>query len=121
MSELVVCTAKYALLPEDDHPTPATIVIDKNSGKIIQIERKHLSKSQFQSTHASSTITSWIDAGEQIVIPGLVECVLLFPASPDSNLQSDILPPAPMFISMNPAALLGKASGRVHERQQQAV
>ncbi|KAJ2918591.1 hypothetical protein MD484_g1876, partial [Candolleomyces efflorescens] len=73
MSELVVCTAKYALLPEDDHPTPATIVIDKNSGKIIQIERKHLSKSQFQSTHASSTITSWIDAGAQIVIPGLVD------------------------------------------------
>jgi hypothetical protein len=121
MSELIVCTAKYALLPEDDHPTPATIVVDQISGKIIEIERKHLSKSQFQSTHASSTISSWIDAGEQIVIPGLVECVLLFPASPDSNLGSDVLPAVLMFISMNPVALLGKASGRVLEPQQQVV
>ncbi|KAF6762974.1 allantoinase [Ephemerocybe angulata] len=73
MSEVVVCTGKYALLPGSDGPTPATIVIDKVSGKITEIKGAHSSRGDFEAAHPESTISSWIDAGEQIIIPGLVD------------------------------------------------
>ena len=77
MAELIVCTGKGALLSDVDEPTPATIVINKVTGKITGIQRIYQSRTEFEATHPLATIAAWVDAGDKIIIPGLVECVIL--------------------------------------------
>ena len=64
-----VCVGKRVLLPNYDDPVPATIVIDHNSGKIVDIQHRITTRNDF----GTSTINSWIDAGDFMVLPGLVE------------------------------------------------
>lgn len=76
MAELIVCTGKGALLSDVDEPTPATIVIDRVTGKITEIQTIYQSRTEFEAAHPSATIAAWVDAGDKIIIPGLVECVI---------------------------------------------
>ncbi len=65
----LVCVSNNVLLPGSGSPQPASITIDLASGKIIDIIRAKVSQSSFtEDVH-------WIDAGDQYVLPGLVECV----------------------------------------------
>ncbi|KAF9029014.1 allantoinase [Hymenopellis radicata] len=63
----LVCVSNNVLLPGSDSPQPASITIDLASGKIIDVICAKLSKSSFpEDVH-------WIDAGDQYVLPGLVD------------------------------------------------
>lgn len=71
MAEVLVCSGPRVLLPESREPIPATIIIDKSSGKILQIHNRQITNSQELDLHHSSI--EWIDAGDDVVLPGLVE------------------------------------------------
>jgi allantoinase len=71
MASFVVCSAQRMLLPDNNEPTPATIVVDKHSGKIIQVRLGQLTREEIR---LDGNI-EWIEAGNNIVLPGLVECV----------------------------------------------
>ena len=66
----LICTGRNVLLPEENTLGPATIRIDVPSGKIVEITREF----QLNDAHNEHDIL-WIDAGDKLVLPGLVECV----------------------------------------------
>ncbi|EAU91207.2 allantoinase [Coprinopsis cinerea okayama7 len=65
----VVLTGQHVLLPGHDNPVPATILVDQVSGKIVDVKQGLSTKEDFE----ASTISSWIDAGDLVVLPGLVD------------------------------------------------
>jgi allantoinase len=73
MAEFLVCTGSKVLLPECTAPVPATVIVDRSTGKIIDVRQSQIS-------HEQLTLESveWIDAGDNIVLPGLVEYVPRF-------------------------------------------
>ena len=77
MVEFIVCTGKGALLSDVDEPTPATILIDNVTGKITEIQKIYQNRTEFEAARPSTAIAAWVDAGDKIIIPGLVECVVL--------------------------------------------
>lgn len=74
MSDLLVCTGSRVLLPEYDEPNPATIIVDKSSGKIVDVRRDRITHDQLA---LDAILVEWLDAGERVVLPGLVECNLI--------------------------------------------
>jgi len=67
----LVCAGNKVLLPDNVDPIPATLVIDKVSGKIVDIK---------PGVHHRDSLgladdVEYIDAGRLTVIPGLVEYV----------------------------------------------
>lgn len=70
MASLLVCSASKVLLPGRDEPTAATIIVDKVSGKIIEVRETLLSRDGGDFIGQS---VEWINAGDNIVLPGLVE------------------------------------------------
>jgi hypothetical protein len=103
MAEFLVCTGSQVLFPDITDPVPATIIIERSTGKIIDVRRNQVSREQlpFESVE-------WIDAGDKIVLPGLVEYVLPF---------SHIWYLTPLYLVptstlMNQVAPHGKVSGR---------
>ncbi|TFK44719.1 hypothetical protein BDQ12DRAFT_593525 [Crucibulum laeve] len=64
-----VCTGPKVLLSGNEAPQPATIIIDNSTGKIIDIRQGQLGKSDL---YLNGDIT-WIDAGDKVVLPGLVD------------------------------------------------
>jgi allantoinase len=74
MSHFLVISAQHVLLPDSDSPQPATVIIDTLSGKIKNIRQGHASRDLDLTPHVplNSEIT-WVDAGNKIVLPGLVE------------------------------------------------
>lgn len=57
------------MLPGQDHPQPASIFVDVATGKITDITHGQSVKGDFPDIPDSE----WIDAGDRIVIPGIVE------------------------------------------------
>ena len=78
MAQVLFVTGKNVLLPGSDIPQPATLKIDVGSGKITDIQYKHIVGSNF----ASELPIKWIDAGDRFILPGLVEWVQLLFAHP---------------------------------------
>ena len=75
MIQVLFVTGNNVLLPGSDLPQPATLKIDVGSGRITDIQHKHVIGSNF----ASDLSIKWIDAGDKYILPGLVESVnLLF-------------------------------------------
>lgn len=72
MSELLVIVGDNVLLPDNEVPRPATVVVDLPSGKITNILTSRASRSSYPEN------TQWIDAGSKYVLPGLVEYVYPF-------------------------------------------
>jgi len=68
MTNLLVCTGSKVLLPEANEPIPATIIVDKSSGKFVDVRRGQITPDQLDVRPIE-----WLDAGENIVLPGLVE------------------------------------------------
>jgi allantoinase len=67
----IVIASRNVVLPGCNDPEPATISIDKGTGKIINIQKAYLSSKQlFASVDEDAT---YIDAGNKYILPGLVE------------------------------------------------
>ncbi|KAF4620788.1 hypothetical protein D9613_000700 [Agrocybe pediades] len=62
--------AREVLLPGADQLSPASILIDKSSGKIIQVQQGELSPDQLG---LEVLAVEWIQAGQSVVLPGLVD------------------------------------------------
>jgi len=67
----LVCAGSKVLLPENADPVPATLVIDKVSGKIVDIKPGVHHRDSLGLAGA----VEYVDAGHLTVIPGLVEQV----------------------------------------------
>ncbi|KAF9071739.1 allantoinase [Rhodocollybia butyracea] len=63
----IVIRGSRVLLPESDGLQPATIIVDPNSGKIIQVHRQLLPDNSLPAH------LRLIDAGENVILPGLVD------------------------------------------------
>ena len=86
MASLLVCSASKVLLPGQDEPTAATIIVDKASGKIIEVREALLRR---DGGHFDGQSVEWIDAGDNVVLPGLVEYDYFFSevGGPESDCQ----------------------------------
>jgi hypothetical protein len=106
MASFVVCSGQRVLLPDNNEPTPATVVIDKHTGKIVQIRPGQLTEEELR---LEGNI-EWIEAGNNIVLPGLVECVYL-QLSDEYLIRYTNRYLVPMFISMSQVVQPGRDSG----------
>jgi len=88
MSQFLVCSGQRVLLPETDIPQPATVVIDISTGKITDVRLGKHSRSDLTLYLPSNSEITWVDAGNKIILPGLVEYVLSSPIN--VNIQSDL-------------------------------
>ncbi|KAF9566750.1 allantoinase [Agrocybe pediades] len=70
MAAYLLCTGSRVLLPGADQLSPASILIDKSSGKIIQVQQGELSPDQLG---LEVLAVEWIQAGQSVVLPGLVD------------------------------------------------
>ncbi|KAK7053281.1 Allantoinase [Paramarasmius palmivorus] len=71
MSNYKVIASSRVLLPDTEELCPAAIVVDSSSGKI-----RDVLPGQYSANDSSSSFPSgaqWIDVGEQVVLPGLVD------------------------------------------------
>jgi hypothetical protein len=110
-------TGDNVLLPGNQAPCPATILISTKMGKIIAIhEERHV-----HADYPDIPVDCWIDTGDRYLLPGLIEYVgSLSPFSfslvgvglPTAPVV-DPPPPARMYISMNPGVRTGRGFGRV--------
>jgi allantoinase len=78
MANKLVCTGRNVLYAGATAPQPATITINKETGKITEILPSYQTRDvRHSSIDEESGITvTWIDAGDKIVLPGLIECVV---------------------------------------------
>jgi hypothetical protein len=67
-STTLILTGKNVLLPGNATPQPATIKIDKRSGKIIDVQVGY-------KVLGTTPDVKLIDAGDKFILPGLVEWV----------------------------------------------
>jgi allantoinase len=67
----VVFTSRNVVLPGSDNPQPATIITDTRTGKITDIQEGYLSRADWPGIQDAT----WIDAGNNYILPGLVEYV----------------------------------------------
>lgn len=66
-----VFTSDNVLLADANAPTPATLIVDGDSGQIVEVRRGRARRSDFPGVSDDA----WIDAGSTWIIPGLIECV----------------------------------------------
>ncbi|KAF9811500.1 hypothetical protein IEO21_06584 [Rhodonia placenta] len=64
-----VFTGTNVLLDSDDQPRPATIVVDVKTGKITDVR----SGTGHRAAFPDVSDADWIDAGDNLVLPGLVD------------------------------------------------
>jgi hypothetical protein len=74
-SSLLVLVSNSAILPGSLEPQPATILVNVDSGKIVQVRQGHIAaKDEYQELLTKGDILEWIEVPEgQVVLPGLVE------------------------------------------------
>ena len=106
MASFVVFSAQKVLLPDNNEPTPATVIIDKHSGKITQIRPGQLAPEELR----LEGDIEWIEVGNNIVLPGLVECVQV-QLSDEYLIRDANRYLVPMFISMSQVVRPGRDFG----------
>jgi len=74
MVKKLICTGRNVLYAGTAVPQPATITINTETGKITDIHPNYQSRDAGH-TSFDEDGTAWIDAGDRVVLPGLVECV----------------------------------------------
>ena len=72
-SQYLIVTSKNVLLPSGD-PQPATITIDRASGKIVSIEHHYLPEDAGEPRPNFQVL----DVGDKHILPGLVEQVVIY-------------------------------------------
>ncbi|KJA19902.1 hypothetical protein HYPSUDRAFT_167623 [Hypholoma sublateritium FD-334 SS-4] len=70
MSSLLICSGSKVLLPGCEHPKPASIIIDKVSGKIIEVVDHQANPGDFALDDGA---VEWVNSGDNVVLPGLVD------------------------------------------------
>lgn len=71
---MLILTGNHILLPGYDSPRAATIEVSPETGKITAVHQERRGRDAYPSVDASS----WIDAGDNFILPGLVEYVSPF-------------------------------------------
>jgi hypothetical protein len=104
MATTITVTGRSILLPGSSEPRPATLTINAD-GKITSV------LDGWRTRDLTSDHTNWIDAQDNVVIPGLVEYVTATRRRNPFNVG-----PVPMSISMSLAVPTGKDSGREREQ-----
>jgi allantoinase len=66
---LLTVTSRKVLLPDSDLPRPATINVDLETGKIIEVFLGYIGDEACKKGGDSH----FVDAGDKVVLPGLVE------------------------------------------------
>lgn len=66
----LLCTGSRVLLPGEDGLVEASILINKSSGTIVGVQRGLKAPDQLG---LSPDQVEWIQAGKNVVLPGLVE------------------------------------------------
>jgi hypothetical protein len=116
-SSLIVFTGKNAILPDCETPCPATIIANQSTGKITHLVHERLTIDELDAhvvgwRNDSHSEVKWIDAGDNFILPGLVEY-----ASERFVLQVVHRPlPALMSTLMNLAGRIGKDFTQEQER-----
>jgi len=103
MAEFLVCSGANVLLPEATLPVPATIIVDRSTGKIVNVRPIQLTREQL-----ILESVEWIDAADNIVLPGLIE----YMAPHICHMTSSYFDLALMSTLMNRVVPHGKVSGR---------
>lgn len=67
-NNLMIISSSRIILPDSTEPTPGTIEIDKNTGKIIKILPYKLSINDYND-HKEQ----FLDVGNNVVMPGLID------------------------------------------------
>ena len=67
MSSSIVLTSRNVILPGQHTPSPATIVVDKATGKIAAVSAGYGSRVEY------APDVHWVDARTNYILPGLVE------------------------------------------------
>lgn len=75
MASKLICTGRNVLYVGAAVPQPATITISTETGKITEILPSYQTRDILHNSTDEDDIT-WIDAGDKVVLPGLVECVV---------------------------------------------
>jgi imidazolonepropionase-like amidohydrolase len=68
MSRTKVFTSSCVYFP-NSAPSPGTIEVDLDTGKITKVERVKAQRGDKRFAHDAE----WVDAGDRAIIPGLVE------------------------------------------------
>ena len=66
---IVIFTGRNVILPGCDNPQAATITADTTTGKITNVQEGYISRGHWPSNQDAT----WIDAGGDYILPGLVE------------------------------------------------
>jgi hypothetical protein len=101
---LCVFTGTNVVLPGRENPTPGTIRVDVQSGKIIDVTEGKCTSQDFPDS-------DFIDVGDKYILPGLVELVIFAVHASRSSPISAVL----MCTLMNPGVPIGRASILEHE------
>ena len=72
-SLLLIVAGRKVLFDDNESPQPATLVINTSTGKIQEIRPIYTTKES--ATIPAEANARWVDAGDKLVISGLVECV----------------------------------------------
>lgn len=67
-SRPLIFTSQNVILPDYDRPVPASIKVDRSTGKIIEIVTSGTSLPE-------DGLAELVDVGSKYILPGLVECV----------------------------------------------
>lgn len=70
-SDKLIFTSDNILLAGSPSCKPATLVVDRATGKVVEVRETRSTRSDFPDVADDA----WIDAGEKCILPGLVECV----------------------------------------------
>ncbi|KAI5889423.1 allantoinase [Schizophyllum commune H4-8] len=70
-SLLLIVAGRKVLFDDNESPRPATLVINTSTGKIQEIRPVYTSKES--ATIPAEANARWVDAGDKLVIPGLVD------------------------------------------------
>jgi hypothetical protein len=103
MAKFLVCTGANVLLPGATDPVPATLVVDRSTGKIIDVRPTQLTREQL-----ILESVEWIDAADSIVLPGLIE----YNPSYICHMTPSYVDLALMSTLMNQVVPHGKVSGQ---------
>ena len=66
---ILTVTSRNMLLADQDQPMPATVNVDLRTGKIIEVLLRYTGGAACNEIKEPN----FIDAGDQVVLPGLVE------------------------------------------------
>lgn len=70
---LLYVTAQQACLPSEADLVPATLQIDLKSGTITAVLPRYVAPHQRAQVDQGEPEAEWIDVGDQVLLPGLVD------------------------------------------------